>query len=386
MWSLARALRNEPEIQLTVATACAGLPDLAFKRDGVEYRVVGLRRKLVHWTGGNEGLGRCARIVKQNQPDLVHIHGTERMFGLIGARRWVTPPVVISLQGLIGPIARKVFGSLTWGQIIRCHRFLEVVRGTGLAHQSLSYRKCGRREKVILQGNKYFMGRTEWDQAHLLALNPDAKYYHCGEILREEFFNNEWSPSTCQRHNLIFTNASGPLRGVEDILAAALILRREFPDLRLRLAGAVDGRSGYERFLRSRVRQLGLETCLEHLGYLDAGRMALELARSHVFVIASHIENSPNSLSEAQLTGLPCVATYAGGIPSLVQHEKTGLLFPVGDAPMLASRIRTIFLDDALAMALGAAARARARERHDPKLVLDQTLAAYRAVIHAARQ
>ena len=65
--------------------------------------------------------------------------------------------------------------------------------------------------------------------------------------------------------------------------------------------------------------------------------MTRELRRAHVFAISSYIENSPNSLCEAMQAGMPCVATYAGGIPSLVEDGRTGLLFPPGDAPLLAS-------------------------------------------------
>ena len=109
--------------------------------------------------------------------------------------------------------------------------------------------------------------------------------------------------------------------------------------------------------------------------------MASELCRSHVFAISSYIENSPNSLCEAMQVGLPCVASYAGGIPSLVEQRRTGLLFPVGDAPLLADSIMRIFRDDGLACRLGAAARAEASERHAPERVLSQLLDAYNNVI-----
>ena len=95
--------------------------------------------------------------------------------------------------------------------------------------------------------------------------------------------------------------------------------------------------------------------------------MARELCRAHVFVISSYIENSPNSLCEAMQVGLPCVATYAGGIPSLVRNGSTGLLFPPGDAPLLAEAIARLFREDHLACRMGRAARIEASERHARK-------------------
>jgi len=101
----------------------------------------------------------------------------------------------------------------------------------------------------------------------------------------------------------------------------------------------------------------------------------------HVFAIASYIENSPNSLCEAMTVGLPCVATYTGGIPSLVADGQTGLLFPPGDAPLLADHIMRIFRDDNFASRLSRAARAEASHRHAPERVICQLLTAYKDVL-----
>src|SRR5258708_2713571 len=117
--------------------------------------------------------------------------------------------------------------------------------------------------------------------------------------------------------------------------------------------------------------------------------MVIQLSRAQVFAISSYIENSPNSLCEAMQVGLPCVATYAGGIPSLVEHGRTGLLFPPGDAPLLADAIMRIFRDDDLATWLGQAARTEASERHAPQRVISQLLNAYDNVVannHHAEQ
>src|SRR5262249_12035789 len=83
------------------------------------------------------------------------------------------------------------------------------------------------------------------------------------------------------------------------------------------------------------------------------------------------------SLCEALQVGTPSVATYIGGIPSLVQHGRTGLMFPAGDAAMLADSIARIFRDDDFAAHLGLAARMEASERHNPRRVASPALEAY---------
>jgi glycosyltransferase involved in cell wall biosynthesis len=220
------------------------------------------------------------------------------------------------------------------------------------------------------------MGRTAWDRAHLRSVNPSAKYYHVGEILRRDFKEYCWNISRCERHTVVYTNAGEPRRGVEVLLRALQIIQRHIPDAKLRLGGVGD-RRGYHRFLRRTIAESGLSKSVELLGYMDGSAMSKELSRAHVFATASYADNSPNSLCEAMQVGLPCVATYVGGIPSLIKDRQTGLLFPAGDAPVLAEAISQVFRDDDFAIGLGRAARIEASERHAPQRVVTQLLNAY---------
>ena len=85
-----------------------------------------------------------------------------------------------------------------------------------------------------------------------------------------------------------------------------------------------------------------------------------------VFLLPSCCENSPNSLGEAMLLGLPCVAAAVGGIPSMLENGREGLLY--GDAlddKALADAVLRILQSADGGMALGRAARARALQTHD---------------------
>ena len=82
-------------------------------------------------------------------------------------------------------------------------------------------------------------------------------------------------------------------------------------------------------------------------------------------VLPSFIENSPNSLGEAMLLGVPVVASKTGGIPSLVEDGKEVLLTEPGDSAMLAERVLDIFDDGMFAELLGENAAARAALTHD---------------------
>ena len=84
--------------------------------------------------------------------------------------------------------------------------------------------------------------------------------------------------------------------------------------------------------------------------------------------------------------GTPAVAADVGGVSSLVTHEKTGLLFPRNDAPLLAERIRRIFTDDVLACEMSIAARALAAERNGALTVREELFTAYRAMVTGKSQ
>jgi glycosyltransferase involved in cell wall biosynthesis len=65
----------------------------------------------------------------------------------------------------------------------------------------------------------------------------------------------------------------------------------------------------------------------------------------------------------------------------MVKEGETGLLFPTGDVPLLVSRIKSIFENDALATKLGENALETARKRHDPEKIVRDQIAAYKNIL-----
>jgi glycosyltransferase involved in cell wall biosynthesis len=386
MSELLRALRRfVPEMSLGVATTWDGAQDKHFVAEGIEYYLLGgcaskvLRR--LQARSGSVPLAKCVEVVRSFKPDLIHIHGTERPWGLLAVEGLVQAPVLVTIQGLMKTVVANYFGSTSPWQLLRTLTAKDLL----LLRTPFSGRRNAERraqtEARILESVGAYTGQTEWDRAHVLAANPKASYFRVGRVLRKPFYENQWRLDACQRHTVIFTNARDPLRGVETIMTAVGLLRREFPDIRLRIVGMLSKTSGYGAAVARRASSLG--SCVELVGWIPPEEMVRELASSHVFAIASHVENESNSLCEAMLMGMPCVASFAGGMPTMMTHGQTGLFFPIGEAAVLAHRLRTIFQDDSLAQRLGAAARAEAAQRHDPKRVVDELMQAYRAAAGA---
>lgn len=333
---------------------------------------LGIARKLLRAVKAETGtierlLAASQAAVSAFRPDLIHIHGTERPYGLIASR--VDVPVIVGLQGILCEVV-KVF----WGQLpLRQRIFLPYLLFTYLL-----MRQRSAHERQIFQVCQFFLGRTDWDRK-IAPIRTGGRYFESGEILRPEFGYGHWKRNGVRAHGLYVTTSSLPYKGIHILINALTILRRQFPEACLRIAGNLPNRE-YGKFLRHLVKIHGLEDAVEFLGWLPASRIVEELERAHAFVLPSFIENSPNCLAEAQMVGTPAVAAAVGGVPSMVQDGDTGLLFPPGDAGALAQKVRMIFENDALANRLSQGERDLARERHDEKTVVASVLGAYQEI------
>ena len=128
------------------------------------------------------------------------------------------------------------------------------------------------------------------------------------------------------------------------------------------------------------VRENHLDGKVSFLGKLDAEQMCGHFLKSHVFLSASLVENSPNSVGEAMLLGVPVVSSEVGGVTSLLEGEKEGLLYRVEDIDKMAEQIIRIFSDDGLALELSAAGKRRAGKTHDPRTNYERLLEIYHEI------
>lgn len=335
------------------------------------------------------------RVVDEFKPDIIHVHGTEYFQGLLTGRKLLECPNVVSIQGIIDVCKDHYWGGLSFADLVKSRTLRDWIRFDGLLEQKLrlSHRACWERE--IFASNTAFIGRTQWDKAHTRRMNPTAKYYQCEEMLRTPFYETNWQLKNIHRHTIYVSSASYPLKGFHLLIKAVALLRREFPDIQLRVPMAnvyhtLSGMrffwkqlrsGGYARYLTDLIKKESLENHVSSLGVLEASSVADELAKAHVFVLPSFIENSPNSLAEAMLIGTPSIVSFTGGIPSMVNDGESALCFPPGDAVLLAEQIRTVFLDNGLATALSECARKTAVARQSRDKITGDLISIYRSVV-----
>jgi glycosyltransferase involved in cell wall biosynthesis len=119
----------------------------------------------------------------------------------------------------------------------------------------------------------------------------------------------------------------------------------------------------------------------EGLGAVPPADVHAWYDRASVVVLPSRREGLGNVLLEAMAHGRPVVATDVGGIPSIVDHGRNGLLVPAGDADALSRAIRLLLEDRELGSRLGAAGRELVAARAGWDVVTSRTLDVYREAV-----
>lgn len=293
-------------------------------------------------------------INEQVHPDVVHIHGTECSHGLAYINACGNERVVVSVQGLLSSIEPYYCAGLSWKEIYGNLTLHDIIKGNIYKNQKV-FHKGGMLEKETLSKVKHIIGRTSWDKAHVWAINPNANYYVGNETLRSEFYDGSvWNYDKCLPHSIFLSQGSSPLKGLHQVLKAMPLILKYYPNTTIRIAGTDITRNkglwgllhftGYGKIIKRLLQKYDLTDKVIFLGPLNAKQMKEEYLRSNVFICPSSIENSPNSLGEAQILGVPCVASYAGGIPDFMRGFEDNL-YRFEEIDMLAEKVCTTFAD-----------------------------------------
>jgi glycosyltransferase involved in cell wall biosynthesis len=332
-------------------------------------------------------------IIKQVNPDIVHIFGTEYPHTLavvhICEKINILDKVVINIQGLVSVCFYHYYAGLPYN-IINKNTIRDILRQDNLRQQKKSFFRRGEYEIKALQKVRHIIGRTDWDRACTSQINPSAKYHFCNETLRSEFYHHCWDITKCQRYSIFISQAGYPIKGLHFMLEALPEIIKKYPDTHLYIAGGditnTDSFmsririSSYGVYIKKLIKKYHLEKKITFTGTLNEKSMCARFLKSHIFVSASSIENSSNSICEAKLLGTPVIASFAGGTPDLLEHNKTGFLYQY-DAPyMLAYYVCKLFADDDLALLFSENARKYAMNLHDRENNLQKVKEIYKEI------
>ncbi len=317
-----------------------------------------------------------AEIVEDWHPDVIQVFGSEHSYGLVAEHTDI--PVVLHIQGIMNPY----FKAFLPPAVSMREYIMTPLRPGSVMHKLYIQKKWERactREVRIFRAVHYYLGRTAWDHSEVLKYNPDAKFFYGGEILRQPFYDADIDAisSIPQTLKLVTTISEPTYKGFDLVLRAGLILKEEYGlDFEWNVYGNVDP-SFFEKVTGITAARAGITMA----GVATAEELVQAISRASMYVHPSYIDNSPNSVCEAQLLGAAVVATNVGGVSSLIDDGETGFLVRSGNAEEIAERVVAMYRNRTLLRKVGHQARAVALKRHDRKAITSSLLDCYRTII-----
>lgn len=176
--------------------------------------------------------------------------------------------------------------------------------------------------------------------------------------------------------NLICLARLDKVKGHHDLLLALFKLKQTRSDWLCWLVG--DG--PMKSTLRKQSHKLGLAEYIVFVG--ERRDVPALLRQADVVVLASRQENLPFAVMEAQLAGKPVLVTDAGGIPEMVEHERTGLMSPVKHSDALCENLKLILEDAQLRESISRHTREFATVTWDLRLMTERIEEIYKQLIH----
>lgn len=181
--------------------------------------------------------------------------------------------------------------------------------------------------------------------------------------------------------SLLFVGRVEPRKGVRDLVDAAVVLLPEHPELTVRFlgrdcdAGEVPG--SMVSWLRQRI-PAGLEDRFVFEGLRPREEVLRRYRSASACVFPAPWDNYPFTCMEAMAAGACVVVSDQGGMAELVEHQRSGLVFPAGDPAALARSLARVLSSPQEASVFRLEAVRRVREVCDPGRVVAQRVEHYR--------
>jgi glycosyltransferase involved in cell wall biosynthesis len=356
--NLANELKNHDDIDLHIICENAKLKaDQDFCEDKIKFHLIKNSIPLINKgypsklpipeiSGYYLTIRKIVRLLKSINPDIVHAHGTENSYALAAVKSGF--PNIISIQGVVSEIVKY--------------------------DSSLRMRLKARLEASAIKQGGNFMLRTNLDNEIVQKLNNGANRFIVHECINPVFFNTEWEYQNSR--NLLYVGSLHAYKGLGVLLDAVKIIKTTYNDINL----TVIGNGNIDKYKKICLDN-GISGNVKFLGYQIPEIVAELHQNSQVLVCPSFIENSPNVIAEAMVSGLPIIASHVGGIPSMITDNISGLLVDPGNSDALAKKISYLLHNSEVGRKLSYNAKRIAREKHLPLNVARETISIYKKII-----
>lgn len=336
--SLQQYLEKEQDIELAMAFVTPA-PLQKEKRGNTMYYPIhipdrsGLKKLYYYWQGYKKDVFDKSivillkEVIEDFSPDIIHIFGTESNLGYIIGETDV--PCVVHIQGILSTVLNVYFPlGLNVKSFVTPTNIREYWFRNGIVFNYNRMVLAAEREKAFIRKSKYIIGRTEFDKQFSRLYNSDIKYFHVDEILRDEFYK-------CAKWNfregklkIVSTLSPTIYKGIDIVLKTASILKECDVDFEWTIIG-INKKNSIVSKIERYNNLLAEDLSVSFAGIRTAQEIVAILQESTIYVHPSYIDNSPNSLCEAQYIGMPTIATNVGGIPTIMNYQEEFMESPI---------------------------------------------------------
>lgn len=375
MLGLLDSLKQKKDIKIAIATTYNGKKMKKYINKNIIYYLVPCKCN----TKYDKSLEfYWKQIEKDFNPNLVHLHGTEYVHGLSYLRACPNTKSILSLQGLLKPIAENYLLGITKNDVYLNLSLRDFIKHDNMIQQKRMFEKRSIYEDEMIKAVDALVGRTKWDYEESLKIAQTNKYFKCNENLRNNFYNYEWNYENAEKNTIFVSQASYPIKGFHEMIKAISIVKNKIANVKVYIAGynIIDDKtlknklkmSGYAKYLKKLIKKYNVLDNIEFGGVLSEEQMIKKMLSCNLYVQASSIENSSNSLGEAMILGMPIVASNVGGTSTMIEDQKEGLLYNYQNNKEFAENIITLLLNSTIAIRLGKNARKHALLTHNREI------------------
>jgi glycosyltransferase involved in cell wall biosynthesis len=329
-------------------------------------------------------ISKMLSVIKDFKPDLIHIFGTDDLF--ISIQNYTNIPVIIHLQGIINPLLNSYFPIDHNRITLKYSKYfiLKNLFGLGKLSDYNRFKKQAIRETNCLRITKFVMGRTNFDSRLVKLYNPNVNYFHVDEVLRPPFYISEnykiYKKNKIDKIVLVSTISSTIYKGIDVILKTAKLLKEESG---IDFEWKIIGLNEHDKLLKYFITATGIlpnNVNVIFSGIKSPEQIVELLKEADIFIHPSYIDNSPNSVCEAQIMGVPVIACNVGGASTIVEHMLTGILIPANGIFELTSWIIELLNNDDLKLYLSNNSKLQAKNRHNKSKIITDLLSVYEFV------
>jgi glycosyltransferase involved in cell wall biosynthesis len=338
-----------------------------------------------NWIGTIDHLNlenKYLEVIHDFKPDIIHVFGTENAYTEIC--QITNIPVVVHMQGLINPIVNAYYpvNQSKLSFLMSPKLIFDALFGTSQNFIFKKFRNIAKQEVKYFRHTHYILGRTHWDKMLAKLYNPEIHYFHIDEVLRPEFYEAVVISHKKESYKFQIISTLSPTiyKGIDLVLKTAKQLRQlSNIDFQWQIVGLEENDKLLKHFEKTEGinhKDVGVACC----GKKGPSEIIELLQKSDVYVHPSYIDNSPNSLCEAQMLGLPVIACNVGGVSTLIRHQVDGFLIPSNGVFELVHFLKLLQGNIELALEIGHEARKIAMQRHNPDKIVAEILNVYNAI------